>query len=102
MVTRRSVWPIVQIVRLTAVSMPFDIRLKGVVPLFERSLFSMRTVLYPTTSLHPVPVIILHRGEIQVMIRWSQTVRQIKTSNLNYSRYEVSEMLAAYQLRKKS
>ena len=82
-VTPRSVWPIVRIVRLTAVSLLFDIGFQGYIPLFERSLSSRGAVPYPTTSLHPVFVLILHPRKIQLIILWSQTVRQSKPNNRN-------------------
>ena len=80
MVTTRSVWPIV--VGLTSVSLLFDIGFHGQIPLFEGSLSSRGAVPYPT-SLHPVPVLIHHPREIQVIIMWSQTVRQSKPNNRN-------------------
>ena len=58
MVIPRSVWPIV--VRLLCRC--FSIH--GCIPFFERSLSSRGAVPYPTTSLHPVSVLILHPGEI--------------------------------------
>ena len=50
--------------------------------LFERSLSSRGAVPYPT-SLHPVSVLVLHPREIQLIIMWSQTVRQGKPNNRN-------------------
>ena len=38
--------------------------------------FTLNRSFYPTTSVHPVSVLILHAREIQVL--WSQTVRQRK------------------------
>ena len=83
MVTPRSVWPVVHIVRLTAVSLLFDIGFLGSTPLFERSLSSRGATPYPTTSLHPVSVPILHPRAIQLTILWSQTVRLSKPNNRN-------------------
>ena len=85
MVTPRSAWPIVHIVvRLTAVSLLFDIGFQGLIPsLFERSLSSRGAVPYRTTSLHPVSVLTLHPREIQLISMWSQTVRQSKPNNRN-------------------
>ena len=38
--------------------------------------FTLNRSFYPTTSVHPASVLILHPREIQIM--WSQTVRQRK------------------------
>ena len=46
--------------RTTAMSLLFNIRFHGQIPLFERSLSSRRGVPYPTTPLHPVSVPILY------------------------------------------
>ena len=80
MVTPPSVWPIVHIVRLTAVSLLFDNGFQGLIPFFERSL--MGAFPYPTSS-HPVSVLVLRPREIQLIIMWSQTVRQSKPNNRN-------------------
>ena len=39
-------------------------------------MYSRGAVPYPTASLYPVSVLILHPGEIDLIIMWSQTVRQ--------------------------
>ena len=41
--------------------------------------FVLKGSFYPTTSAHPVPVLILHPREIQIIIMfimWSQTAKQ--------------------------
>ena len=50
--------------------------------------------------LHPVPVLVLHPREIQLVILWSKTVGQSRPNNRNYSRYKGSETLAAFRVRK--
>ena len=66
MATPRSVWPIVHIARLTAVSLLFNIGFQGEIPSLERSLSLRGAVPVPTASLHPVSVLILHPREIQL------------------------------------
>ena len=96
MVTPRSVCPIVVRLLCRCFSIS-DFKVKYL-SFVERLLSSRGTVPYPTTSLHPVSVLILHPREIQLIIMWSHTVRQCKPNNRNQSRYKASEMLA-YRVR---
>ena len=95
MVTPRSVWPIV--VRLLCRCFSIS---DFTVKYLRSSVRCLRGggVPYPTTSLRPVSVPILHPSEIQLIIMWSQTVRQIKPNNRHKSRYKASETLA-YRVR---
>ena len=53
--------------------------------------FTSNRSFYPTTSVHPVSVLILHPREIQIM--WSQTERKNKTTAINQGN-KASEKLA--------
>ena len=54
--------------------------------------FTLNRSFYPTTSVHPVSVLIVHPREIEIM--WSHTVRQRKTKTTAINQGKASEMLA--------
>ena len=52
------------------------------------AVFTLNRPFYPSSSVHPVSVLIPHPREI--LILWSQTVRQRKTKNKTKSQIQVS------------
>ena len=72
MVTPRSIRPIVVRLLCRCFSIS-DFTVKYLC--FERSLSSRGAVPSPTTSLHPMFVLILHPREIQLITMWSQTMK---------------------------
>ena len=71
MVTPRSVWPVVHIVRLTAVSLLFDIGFQGKIPFFVRA-FVVLEGGRSLPDITPSVRVILHPRELQLIINmWS-------------------------------